>query len=108
MVRANDKRMLELKVGLDTDAVASAWKAGQITERQARNLVKFIAQARRVRENPIQTVLFEDDAGHYLGEADPLPDGTWRARRYGPDFKKGGLIVSDQDAAERYVRGEEG
>lgn len=101
--RANAKKMSELKTSLDLDAVAAALQAGEITSRQAKNATRFIEVALDIRNNPLYAV--EDGKGQFIGEFHRLPDGNWRARRYGKEFKTGGVIVSSEDEAIAYVKG---
>ncbi|SOY44475.1 hypothetical protein [Cupriavidus taiwanensis] len=105
MPKANAKRLSELRFGNDVGAINLALANGEITERQAQNMLKFIATATAIRENPLQTYPIQDQAGQFLGEVAARPDGTWSARRYGPEYEAGGAVLASAEEAERYVRG---
>lgn len=106
--RGDPKLMQELKTNGDLGAVAAALNAGEITDRQAKNAVKFIETARDIRENPIRTALIESEGGGYAGEVSSLPGGKWLARCYGPDYDKNpGVTVDSFELAEKFVRDED-
>lgn len=103
--RASAKRMSELRTSGDLKAVAAALATGEITERQAKNAAKFIRAGLAIRRNPVRTLLIGDSGeGPWHGEIKPLADGKWLARRYGPEYRNGGVVFADADAAEQYVR----
>lgn len=56
-----------------------------------------------IRRNPIRTLLVTDEGGFFLGEITPLKNATWRACRYGSEYKKGGVVVPSKKEAVRYV-----
>jgi len=56
------------------------------------------------RIEPDSPQLIQAANGEWLGEAHRLDDGNWNAKRYGPQFRDGGVTVSTLEEAESYIR----
>lgn len=103
MKKANARRLSELKFSNDPMAIDDAVANGEISARQAQNMLKFMAAVTSIREHPPQSVPIQDERGQFVGEVRPLSDGSWLARPYGPEFKTGGTVFDSADEAQQYV-----
>jgi hypothetical protein len=105
LARTNRKLVEQLRLGLDLGATQAALDRGAITPIQAKNIVEWVVQVKRVRENPMYAVV--DAAGQYVGELVTENKGvSWIGRRYGKNYPNDSAEFTDQEHAVAFVRGE--
>lgn len=102
--RTNRNLVEQLRIGLDIVATQVALDQGEITQIQARNIVKWAVGVQRIQENPMHVVT--DAEGQYIGELVTANKGlSWIGLRYGKKYPNDSSEFSDVEQAAALVRG---
>jgi Uma2 family endonuclease len=109
VVTTNRKLVEQLRLGLDLEATQAALDRGEITPRQAKNIVKWIMGVKDARENaPYAAVVTDAGGRQYVGEVVSKNRGaTWIGRRYGRNYPHDSAEFTEQEDAVNFVGQEE-
>lgn len=105
LAKTNRKLFERLRLGLDLEATQTALDRGEITPRQAKNIVKWIVGVKDARENAPYAVVVTDAAGRqYVGEVVSKNRGaSWIGRRYGRNYPHDSAEFTEQEDAVNFV-----